>query len=974
MTKKVVVRVAARGYVDGRYIGEEKEVIEAVDPSGRGKRGRGKPAGRGGTRKSGAQANDDRGNRISRGAGGPGGTSSTGGKGSTRSARGGVSASARGGRRRTGGGASAGASDAVNQRFSAGGPNGQNNQGNRSNRGSSVNSDADSRGNGVASATPLAREPRGDKNRRGGRGGRGARPERAQGGRADSNVEAIVVRADSSGVTDGNVMPGDEQPRQNRQPRAPRVLLEQRQPRQPRGPRGESQPRGERTSRGQRQGIGGAGNAGTSGAGGARGSRNSRGGRNVGTQASRVGAGIIFGGEDFVNNAAPFSVPHGAKPNARRNRGGKKTPFRVSANNAVDHANVAPGHGNRALISEVAETMRWGADAKSGQFAEALAKEEVVKRERLHKVLAQSGHGSRRDMEIMITSGRVMVNGIVATTGTSISASDAVMIDKRLVKLKFDEALPRLLLYHKPDGEIVTTSDPGNRITVFDNLPRVENGKWMSIGRLDINTSGLLIFTTSGELANRLMHPRYEIEREYAVRILGELTEAQTERLLAGITIESLARPTKLSNHGADNAAQIDDADIDVDEDEAYDADFTDDEVDISLSANIQSETNSATNATELAKNRPAKFDSIEARGGEGVNHWYHVVLREGRNREVRKMFEAVGLTVSRLMRVRFGKIGLPPRLTRGRMMELDDSQVRAVLRWVGMEVDGHIGALPSHVQAKQPAQPAPPRQPNRGQGQPQKQGAGTPRVRPTLGDDVTGDPSEKGEGNQPTADSLQQKAARTLEGERSDRADQGGRGSRNGRGARGGAGRSQRQPRATGEGLPTLAVEGEDFVAGETVLRDYARAIETNDGQDAPANAAETVTSRRQPRRGPGRNLRRPRDAGGVTNEIANEVTNEIGNANAGAEPSAMAAVASATAQYQNGGNDGVNDNVGNPANATAAAKKASRVKRESPDPHAPRAARKPRAARLTPELGNVEAPKAPARNEYEDDDAGNR
>jgi 23S rRNA pseudouridine2605 synthase len=308
---------------------------------------------------------------------------------------------------------------------------------------------------------------------------------------------------------------------------------------------------------------------------------------------------------------------------------------------------MGPQSGRPQLISEVAEARRWADESKSGQFAEALAAEARIKRERLHKVLAQSGHGSRRDMEILISSGRVMVNGIVATTGTSVSANDQVMIDHRPVKLKFSEELPRVLLYHKPEGEIVTTNDPGNRITVFDNLPRVENGKWISVGRLDINTSGLLIFTTSGELANRLMHPRYEVEREYAVRLLGELTEEQTATLMAGVSISN-------------------ERDTDDDDDNE-----------------------------PIVDERPARFDVIEKRGGEGVNQWYHVVIREGRNREVRRMFEAVGLTVSRLMRVRFGKIGLPPRLSRGRMMELDPAQVRSVLRWVGMEAEGPTAPLP---------------------------------------------------------------------------------------------------------------------------------------------------------------------------------------------------------------------------------------------------------------------------------------
>jgi len=510
MTKRVVVRVAARGYVDGRYIGEEKEVIEAIDPSGRGKRPRGKAGAKSGV------AADNRGNRI-------------GGKGAKGTAAG------------------------------AGGKRGP----------------GEGRGNRSSRAEPGAA--------RGPRGGRGA--PRPAGGRA------------TGVVADGNTIAGGP-------PSTGRG--------RDRNARGRAKPRGAPV--GDQQPFGGNANA--------------------------LPPGIRGDGR-----AGP--------PRARKNRGGKKTPFRTAApiGNVGNAGNTSLGP--RALISEVAETRRWGDESKSGQFAEALAKEAIIKRERLHKVLAQSGHGSRRDMEIMISSGRVMVNGIVATTGTTVSPADAVMIDKRMVKLKFSEELPRVLLYHKPEGEIVTTNDPGNRITVFDNLPRVENGKWMSVGRLDINTSGLLIFTTSGELANRLMHPRYEVEREYAVRVLGELTEEQTQRLLSGVSIA------------------LDPEDHDDDDEEA------------------------------AVEDRPAKFDSIDKRGGEGVNQWYHVVLKEGRNREVRKMFEAIGLTVSRLMRVRFGKIGLPPRLTRGKMLELDESQARAVLRWVGMEVEGQIGQLPSNGPAR---------------------------------------------------------------------------------------------------------------------------------------------------------------------------------------------------------------------------------------------------------------------------------
>lgn len=503
MTKRVVVRVAARGYVDGRYIGEEKEVIEAIDPSGRGKRKRGKAVG-----KRGATV-DNRGNRIA-------------GKGAR------------------GGGAG----------------------GNR--RGTA----ADGRGNRPRSEAGQSRDPRGGR-----------------------EIPRSATSRVPAGILDGNTI----------------------------GPPVSGAPVGRR-------------------------------GRDPNTRVRGKPRSAAGGPFDLPGSGAgmPNFVGDGRPPRARKSRGGKKTPFRAPQGGNQGQNLQAP----RALISEVAQTRRWGDESKSGQFAEALSKESNVKRERLHKVLAQSGHGSRRDMEIMIASGRVMVNGIVATTGMTVSPADAVMVDHRLVKLKFSEELPRVLLYHKPEGEIVTTDDPGNRITVFDNLPPVENGKWMSVGRLDINTSGLLIFTTSGELANRLMHPRYEVEREYAVRVLGELTEEQTAQLLSGVSI----------------AVEPDDPDGDKD---------------------------------EVVDDRPAKFDSIEKRGGEGVNQWYHVVLREGRNREVRKMFEAVGLTVSRLIRVRFGKIGLPPRLTRGRMMELDPSQARAVLRWVGMEVEGPIGQLPSNGPAR---------------------------------------------------------------------------------------------------------------------------------------------------------------------------------------------------------------------------------------------------------------------------------
>ena len=243
--------------------------------------------------------------------------------------------------------------------------------------------------------------------------------------------------------------------------------------------------------------------------------------------------------------------------------------------------------------------------------------------QRLHKLLALAGLGSRRDMEELIASGRVTVNGQVATVGQGVTEHDLVRLDSRPLRLPFEAELPQVLIYHKPEGEIVSQDDPEGRASVFDKLPKIKQGKWIAIGRLDMNTSGLLIFTTSGELANRFMHPRYEVEREYAVRIFGELTEGQMAQLKEGIELED----------------------------------------------------------------GPANFDSIIPQGGEGSNHWYQVILREGRNREVRRLFEAFQLPVSRLMRVRFGPVNLPPRVKRGKMLKLEQKEVVGLLEWAGLEL-----------------------------------------------------------------------------------------------------------------------------------------------------------------------------------------------------------------------------------------------------------------------------------------------
>lgn len=244
--------------------------------------------------------------------------------------------------------------------------------------------------------------------------------------------------------------------------------------------------------------------------------------------------------------------------------------------------------------------------------------------ERLQKALAQAGLGSRREMEEWISAGRVTVNGEVATLGMRVTADDVVRADKRVIRIKAgDESLPRVLLYHKQEGEIVSRDDPEKRASVFDKLPRLRDQKWIAIGRLDFNTSGLLIFTTSGDLANRLMHPRFEVEREYAVRVQGSMTEEQMKQMLKdGITLED----------------------------------------------------------------GPVKFEKLLDEGGEGYNHWYRLILKEGRNRVVRRTFEALGLPVSRLMRVRFGIVNLPPRLKRGMLAELGPGEVNTILDWAGME------------------------------------------------------------------------------------------------------------------------------------------------------------------------------------------------------------------------------------------------------------------------------------------------
>jgi 23S rRNA pseudouridine2605 synthase len=244
---------------------------------------------------------------------------------------------------------------------------------------------------------------------------------------------------------------------------------------------------------------------------------------------------------------------------------------------------------------------------------------------KLHKVLAEAGLGSRRDMEELIVSGRVSVNGEPAHIGQRILPTDAVRINGKLIQRRVSKKPPRVLVYHKPAGEIVSMDDPDGRPSVFDRLPTMKAGKWLAVGRLDFNTEGLLLFTTSGDLANRLMHPRYGIDREYAVRTLGPLEEGMRQKLLGGVELE-------------DGVAQ---------------------------------------------------FSKIADGGGEGINKWYRVIIGEGRNREVRRMFEAIGLTVSRLIRTRYGAMTLPSSLKRGRWEEMEENAVRGLMAAYSIEKKG---------------------------------------------------------------------------------------------------------------------------------------------------------------------------------------------------------------------------------------------------------------------------------------------
>jgi 23S rRNA pseudouridine2605 synthase len=292
---------------------------------------------------------------------------------------------------------------------------------------------------------------------------------------------------------------------------------------------------------------------------------------------------------------------------------------------------ATPG-GEEALSFD--EVVSGAFDAEQAQAEPAAPAKRVLAPQaespKLHKVLAQAGMGSRLEMEQLILEGRISVNNEPAHIGQRIQYGDSIKVNGKPVRVRIAPPPPRVLAYHKPAGEVVTHDDPQNRPTVFRRLPRLQQGKWQSVGRLDINTEGLLLLTSSGELANRLMHPRFGLQREYAARVLGALSNEEKKRLLEGVTLDD----------------------------------------------------------------GPAQFASIEDGGGDGANCWYRVTIAEGRNREVRRMFEAVGHAVSRLIRIRYGAVMLPRGLRRGTWVELDARDIDRLTAAAGLpaQTEDEIG------------------------------------------------------------------------------------------------------------------------------------------------------------------------------------------------------------------------------------------------------------------------------------------
>lgn len=365
-------------------------------------------------------------------------------------------------------------------------------------------------------------------------------------------------------------------------------------------------------------------------------------------EASRQGNGnTLEEGAKRGRSQANRSSAYGDKPAARRTprtgeafeherRFGNKNaarPHQEPAAGETPAAATGRPQGNKPLPPvQKAKKLRLRSPnqdvrERSQRLRDVRVDADTIEPVRLQKALANSGVGSRREIEEWIEAGLVQVNGKKASLGDKVGPRDKVVAKGDAIKLKWADRLPRIIMYHKQEGEIVSRDDPEGRVSVFARLPQTRSSRWVAVGRLDVNTSGLLLITTSGELANCMMHPSFEVEREYSVRVLGDLTPEIMKEMMAGVELED----------------------------------------------------------------GTASFSRIFARGGaeEGANQWYNVVLKEGRNREVRRMFEHFGLTVSRLIRVRFGNIGLPPRLKRGQYYELNEAEVAAVMKWSNLTVTG---------------------------------------------------------------------------------------------------------------------------------------------------------------------------------------------------------------------------------------------------------------------------------------------
>jgi len=320
-----------------------------------------------------------------------------------------------------------------------------------------------------------------------------------------------------------------------------------------------------------------------------------------------------------ANERAPEDQEHPARRTqlGRRRRGPRGAPGEGRPVTVVEAGGGEPGYRFADVVS--------GQLDQDDENPELAAPKRVLQPRpespKLHKVLAQAGMGSRLEMEQLILEGRISVNNEPAHIGQRVQFGDQIKVNGRPIRFRIEPPAPRVLAYHKPAGEVVTMDDPENRPTVFRKLPRLPQGKWQSVGRLDLNTEGLLLFTNSGDLANRLMHPRFGTEREYAVRVLGALSNEEKQQLLDGVTLDD----------------------------------------------------------------GMAAFGTIEDGGGEGANCWYRVTIAEGRNREVRRMVEAVGHAVSRLIRIRYGAMVLPRGLKRGTWMELDERDIRALTQAAGL-------------------------------------------------------------------------------------------------------------------------------------------------------------------------------------------------------------------------------------------------------------------------------------------------